>query len=141
MEVRDNLIVIGQVEYDALIKRIQYSEYKSECAIQMNKDLQDKVFPPVYDADGCEDAGVPREAVGTNDNVTISKEVLDELLNLVEGSRIFAEEVIKLKLNQNPDNGLVYAPEFLAKNWSNELKDVIGYKETEIDIDINNLPF
>lgn len=59
MTVRDNLIVIGQVEYDALIKRIQYSEYKSEVAIQMVKKLEEKMFPPVYDADGCEDASLP----------------------------------------------------------------------------------
>ena len=56
MTVRDNLIVIGQVEYDNLIKRIQYSEYKSECAIQMVKSLESKMFPPVYDEDGCEEA-------------------------------------------------------------------------------------
>jgi len=71
--------------------------------------------------------------------VTVSKEVLDELLHLVKGAEILAEEVIKLELNHNTDNSLVYAPEFLAKNWSNELKDIIGYKEIEIDLD--NLPF
>ncbi len=59
MQVKDNLIVIGQKEYDNLIKRIQYSEYKSECAIQMVKALELKMFPPVYDEDGCEDASLP----------------------------------------------------------------------------------
>ena len=59
LEVKDNLIVIGQEEYRELIKRIQYSEYKSEVAIQMVKTLESKMFPPVYDADGCEDASLP----------------------------------------------------------------------------------
>ena len=59
MQVKDNLIVIGQSDYDNLIKRIQYSEYKAECAIQMVKNLESKMFPPVYDEDGCEDAGIP----------------------------------------------------------------------------------
>ena len=59
MTVKDNLIVMGQEEYRELIKRIQYSEYKSEVAIQMVKTLESKMFPPVYDEDGCEDASIP----------------------------------------------------------------------------------
>jgi hypothetical protein len=62
LEVKDNLIVMGQEEYRELIKRIQYSEYKSECAIQMVKNLESKFFPPVYDEDGCEDAGIPNQS-------------------------------------------------------------------------------
>jgi len=58
MTVKDNLIVMGQEEYRELIKRIQYSEYKSEVAIQMVKTLESKMFPPMYDEDGCEDAGI-----------------------------------------------------------------------------------
>ena len=59
MIVKDNLVVMGQVEYDNLIKSNQYSEYKAECAIQMVKALEARMFPPVYDADGCEDASIP----------------------------------------------------------------------------------
>ena len=59
MQVKENLIVMGQEEYRELIKRIQYSEYKSEVAIQMVKTLESKMFPPVYDEDGCEDASIP----------------------------------------------------------------------------------
>ena len=59
MQVKDNLIVMGQEEHRELIKRIQYAEYKSEVAIQMVKTLESKMFPPVFDADGCEDASLP----------------------------------------------------------------------------------
>ena len=62
LEVKDNLIVMEQKEYRELIKRIQYSEYKSEVAIQMVKTLESKMFPPVYDADGCEDASIPNQS-------------------------------------------------------------------------------
>ncbi len=62
MTVKNNLIVMGQSEYDALIKSNQYSEYKAECAIQMVKALESRMFPPVYDADGCEDASIPNQS-------------------------------------------------------------------------------
>lgn len=128
MEVRDNLIVIGQVEYDALIKRIQYSEYKSECAIQMNKDLQDKVFPPVYDADGCEDAGVTRKAVGTNDNVTISKEVFSEISELLGLADVITDDILHLGLK---DNTLKFADELSGNAWSNELVELLRQQDPE----------
>lgn len=65
-----------------------------------------------------------------NNKVTISKEVLDEMLELLRDADAIGCDIVRLGLHKNPDNiknnTLIFAPE-LSK-WSNELTEVFNNK-------------
>ena len=55
----NKIVILEESDYVDIIKRIQYTEYKLEVAMNKIKLLENEVFPVVYDQDGCEDAGIP----------------------------------------------------------------------------------
>ena len=55
----DKIVILEETDYVDIIKRIQYTEYKLEVAMNKIKLLENEVFPVVYDNEGFEDASIP----------------------------------------------------------------------------------
>ncbi len=52
----DKIVILEESDYIDIIKRIQYTEYKLEVAMNKIKLIENEVFPIVYDEEGYEEA-------------------------------------------------------------------------------------